>query len=231
MMLCSTHHRRHEDDQRALIEPGRQMAFEEAVEAPAQECVRICGWRLGDGRVMTRLAFSRHGEYSLRRAPFADKPGWTGSSSIFCRSRLIWTSTVRGILLGAVGCDSSPRGSPAAPARWIRMRSRSRSRVVSLTTSPLAPQFAARHVEQAIAEAHLAAAVERDGAARRSRFWTLQQQFPRLERLRQIIVAARHQAVDAVLGVGQRRQHQDRHACRLAAQRLRQARVPSRPAS
>ena len=105
----------------------------------------------------------------------------------------------------------------------MRSRSKSRSRVVSLTSSPFFPEFAARHVEQALAEAHVDPLIG-DRRRRRNRLWTLQQQFPRLEWFRQIIVAAGHQSVDAVLYVGESRQHEDRDALVRPAQRLRQRR-------
>src|SRR5436190_19148893 len=46
-----------------------------------------------------------------------------------------------------------------------------------------------------------------------------QQQFLRLERLRQVVVAARHQPLDAIGSIGERRQHEDGDAAVRLPQR------------
>ena len=81
-------------------------------------------------------------------------------------------------------------------------------------------QFAARQIECEVAEVHFAAPA-RLGVAALEKIADAEQEFARLERFGQIVVAAAFEADDPVGRVGQRGEHEHRHAVVLGAQRSR----------
>ena len=140
----------------------------------------------------------------------------TGSASIFWRRRLIWTSTLR-------APSSEPGGASSVRATgWPGTRGKHAEKVPFARGEPdqfaRPAQFAARQIECEVAEVHFAAPA-RLGVAALEQIADAQQQFARLERLGQIVVAAAFEARDAVGRVGQRREHENRHAVVLGAQR------------